>query len=410
MTARIIQALDAVIRHDAAVPQILLIEDLHCIDETTMEIVDWMLGCEGIPLTVYALGRPEFASRFPEPFASRAVARLDLGPLPAADCEELIAAVGLQVDEQHRKRIIERSEGNALFLEELIRHAAEGGRDDLPMSVQALMQARVDDLPPEQRTVLRAASVFGRQFWTDGVAELLGRDCQADLEALAREEVITAQEASRIDGQDEWMFAHGLVQETAYASLIPEDRVTMHRAASEWLLIAGEEDIGAIARHAEAGGDKSRAAVLFGRAAAKAYANGQLLVALDSAERGLQCADEPAVRAQCLLQKAQILNWLGRFDEQIEAAEATGSFAEPGTDLWGEAQRLAGAALREQGRPRRFRVAARLDARSSALHPARACDQITALCRTNARTQRSRPHPGCARGRREGCPARDGIR
>lgn len=350
MTARIIQAMEAVIRHDATVPQILLLEDLQCIDEMTLEITDWLLACQDIPLTVYALGRPEFAARFPALFATRAMAHLELAPLPPADCEELIAAVGLQLDHEHRRRLIERSEGNALFLEELIRHASEG-RDDLPMSVQTLVQARVDDLPPEQRTVLRAASVFGRQFWTDGVSELLGRDCQQDLEALASAEVITAQDVSRIDGQSEWMFAHGLVQETAYAALIPEDRTSMHKAASEWLLIAGEEDIGAIARHAEAGGDKSRAAVLYGRAAAKAYANGQLLTALDAADRGVACAEEPALRAQCLLQKAQVLNWLGRFDEQIEAAEATGSFAEPGTDLWGEAQRLAAAALREQGRP-----------------------------------------------------------
>jgi tetratricopeptide (TPR) repeat protein len=90
--------------------------------------------------------------------------------------------------------------------------------------------------------------------------------------------------------------------------------------------------------------------VLFGRAAAKSYANGQLLAALEFAERGVACGDEPAVRAQSMLQKAQVLTWLGRFEEQLEAAEAAVSFADPGTDLWGEAQRLAGAALREQGR------------------------------------------------------------
>lgn len=349
MTARIIQALESVIRHDCHVPQILLFEDLHCLDPMTVEIADWLLGGQNMRLTMFAFGRPEYVTRFPNLWQDRTVHHLALGPLSHADCDELIASVGLEVDDRHRRRIIERSEGNALFLEELVRHAAEG-RDDLPLSVQALVQARVDKLPAEQRAVLRAASVFGRACWTAGVTELLGRDALPDLEALAQAEILTRQENSRIAGQDEWMFAHGLVQETAYSALVPEDRAALHIAASEWLLMAGEEDVGAIARHAETGGDRARAAVLFARAAAKAYANGQLLAALEFSERGVACGDEPAVRAQSMLHKAQVLTWLGRFEEQLEAAEAAVSFADPGTDLWGEAQRLAGAALREQGR------------------------------------------------------------
>jgi tetratricopeptide (TPR) repeat protein len=242
---------------------------------------------------------------------------------------------------------VERSEGNALFLEELVRHAAEG-RDDLPLSVQALVQSRVDKLPAAQRVVLRAAAVFGRVCWTQGVSELVGHDCSEELEALAVAEVLTRQDGSHLAGQLEWVFAHGLVQETAYSALLPEDRAALHLAASEWLLMAGEEDVGAIARHAEAGGDRARAAVLWARAAARAYANGQLLAALEFAERGVACGDDPAIRAQCMLHKAQALTWLGRFEEQLEAAEAAVAFADPGTDLWGEAQRLAGAALREQ--------------------------------------------------------------
>jgi len=127
--------------------------------------------------------------------------------------------------------------------------------------------------------------------------------------------------------------------------------VALHRAASEWLLIVGEEDIGTIARHAEAGEDFARAAVLFARASGQAYANGQLEAALDFADASIRCGTDAATQAQALFLRAQILSWLGRYDDQREAAESAISHAEPGTDTWGEAQRLAASALREIGRP-----------------------------------------------------------
>jgi len=80
---------------------------------------------------------------------------------------------------------VDRAEGNPLFLEELLHHSADG-RDDLPMSVQALIQARLGLLPPEQRQVVRAASVFGTQFWTDGVSTDFGALDRKGREQLVR--------------------------------------------------------------------------------------------------------------------------------------------------------------------------------------------------------------------------------
>jgi tetratricopeptide (TPR) repeat protein len=351
MTMRILRALEAIVRHDArSAPQLLLLEDLHSLDESTVEICEWLLGCADMRFAIFAFGRPELAARFPELWPARELQRVELGPLAPAACQELVSVVLPDLDAGRRSRLVERADGNVLFLEELMRHAAEG-RDDLPLSVQALIQTRLDTLPPEMRRVARAASVFGRQCWTGGVSALVGRDCSADLEALAQAEILARQESSRILGETEWTYQHNLVYETAYSSLLPEDRISMHRAAGEWLLQAGEEDTGAIAKHAESGGDRARAALLYVRAAGQAYANGQLIAALDFADRGIGSADEPNARAQLMLQRAQVLTWLGRYDEQLEAAESACSFAAAGTDLWGEAQRLAGVALRELGRP-----------------------------------------------------------
>ncbi len=351
MNTRILQSLECIIRHDAAyAPQLLVLEDLHLLDETTVEMIDWLLGCEGLRLAVFAFGRDELLQRFPKLWEKRSSTRVGLGPLPAAALQRLAAMVVPQFDDRKRQSIVDRAEGNPLFLEELMRHAAEG-RDELPVSVQAVIQARLDQLPAEQRQVVRAASVFGRQCWSDGVSALLGRDCEAELQALSRAEILALQDSSRIEGQTEWVFPQNAVFETAYSSLVPRDKEVLHRAASEWLLIAGEEDIGSIARHAEAGADKGRAAVLYARASSQAYANGQLEAALDFADRSIACGEDSAVRAQALLQRAQILSWLGRYEDQLDAAEGAASLAEHGTDLWGEAQRLAGSALREKGQP-----------------------------------------------------------
>jgi serine/threonine protein kinase/tetratricopeptide (TPR) repeat protein len=351
MTARILQVLESIIRHDAQlVPQVIVLEDLHLIDDTTREMVDWLLGCRDLRLVVFGFGRERSEEGVRDLWAKRSVTRIGLAPLPYTACERIAAMVLPDLDDRRRESILERAEGNILFLEELLRNAADG-HDDLPVSVQALIQARLDQLAPELRHVVRAASIFGRQFWTDGVSNLIGRHAEKDLQALAEAELVTLQETSRIDGQTEWVFPQNAVFETAYSSLLDRDRVALHRTASEWLLIVGEEDIGTIARHAEAGEDLARAAVLYNRASGQAYGNGQLEAALDFADAAIRCGTDATTRAQALFQRAQILSWLGRYEDQLEAAETAVSCADQGTDTWGEAHRLAASAMRELGRP-----------------------------------------------------------
>jgi len=174
-------------------------------DDTTLEMIDWLLGCRDLRLVVFGFGRERTADGLRDLWKKRSVSRVGLSPLTYPACERIAAMVLPDLDEMKRASIVERAEGNVLFLEELLRNAAEG-HDDLPLSVQALIQARLDQLNPELRQVVRAASIFGRQFWTDGGSALLDRDCEADLQALAKAELATLQESSRIDGQTEWVF------------------------------------------------------------------------------------------------------------------------------------------------------------------------------------------------------------
>lgn len=350
VSARIYYAIEMLLRQDArTAPVLLILEEANIVDETTMALADWLLDCTDLRLCILAVGRPDVDVRYPDLWKNRRMMRLTLGPLGREDCERMVTLALPQLPPLERNRLVERAQGNPLFLEELIRHAAGGHQRVLPASVQALIQARMDRLSDSQRQVLRAASVFGSLFWTSGVATVCGRPVDDDLQQLEAAELVVAEASSRIDGHSQWGFPNALVQESAYASLLDEDRPHCHRKALEWLLTVGEHDLAAVARHAEAAGDPSQAARLYAQAAARAYRNGNLEATLAFASRGADRAQQADLRAECLLQRAQVLAWLGRYDDQFEAAEAAGALSAPGTDLWAEARRLAGVALREHG-------------------------------------------------------------
>ena len=113
------------------------------------------------------------------------------------------------------------SEGNALFLEELVRAALEGGGGEAPGTLMAMLQARIERLAPEERRVLRVASVLGERFRDGDVGALLGADertLDGWLRGLALRDVLVAH---RDGAQAEHRFRHALVREAAYG-VLPE--------------------------------------------------------------------------------------------------------------------------------------------------------------------------------------------
>jgi hypothetical protein len=147
-------------------PVILVVEDLHWGDVASVGFIDAALrALAGRPFFVMALARPELHERFPALWPERDVQTIRLGPLLPKASERLVrAALGEGVDPAAVQRIVARAEGNAFFMEELIR-AAEGGADEsLPDTVLGMVQARLDALGAEAKRILRAASLFGPIF------------------------------------------------------------------------------------------------------------------------------------------------------------------------------------------------------------------------------------------------------
>jgi hypothetical protein len=100
------------------------------------------------------------------------------------------------------------AEGNPLFLEQLLRNAEEGAREEIPGSIQSLVQARMDRLKPKDREALQAASVIGQRFALDALRYLLE---QPDFECLA------LMEHNLVGLQDDgFLFAHALIRDGVY--------------------------------------------------------------------------------------------------------------------------------------------------------------------------------------------------
>jgi tetratricopeptide (TPR) repeat protein len=147
-----------------------------------------------------------------------------------------------------REQILDRAEGNPLFVEETIRLLVERGavveRDgewvagasihevEVPGSIEALVRARLDALPREERSVLQGAAVIGRVFQRSAVATLLEEPVDAQLEQAVLRDLVSEEPA--VDPS--YRFKHIVIRDVAYGSLPKARRADLHRRTVEWLV------------------------------------------------------------------------------------------------------------------------------------------------------------------------------
>ncbi len=271
----------------AAHPVMLVLEDLHWGDPASVDLVDRALReLEDRPLVVLALARPEIHEILPDLWSKRDAQAVRLAALGRRSAEELITrSLGDALPAETRARIVDQAQGNAFYLEELIRALAEGRGDRLPETVLGMVEARIEALPPEARRLLRAASVFGETFSKAGALALLGETERRDagerwLPWLVERELVAPRPSARGPGEEEYAFRHALVREASYAMLTASDLVLGHRLAGEHLLgvVApnGEARAAIIGEHffrAEAWDQAAAASEQAGDAAARLHAN-----------------------------------------------------------------------------------------------------------------------------------------
>ena len=270
-------------------PVVIVLEDLHYGDLPSVLYIDSALRkLSQRPLMVLALARPEVHTAFPKLWAG--THEIALGGLTRRAAEMLVRTIlGERIDAVLVTRLIERAGGNVFYLEELIRRVAEGRGDELPETVLAMVEARLEQLEPDARRILRAASIFGEVFWEGGVRQLLGADATSELTAwlrvLCERELIEHGRQGKFPEQAEYAFRHGLLREAAYATLTASDRGAGHRLAAHWLESTGERDPLVISDHFDRGGEAKRALPWLVRAAQASIDGGSPAAAIAIAKR-----------------------------------------------------------------------------------------------------------------------------
>lgn len=202
---------------------------------------------------------------------------------------------------------LDRANGNPLFIEQLILWAEEQSETNLPLSVQSVVQERLDKLPDATRRLAQAASVLGQVFTGNALQAVFGSDIKG-ADALDVAQLV-------VPRGDQFSFVHALVRDGIYASISPRDRQEMHRRAARYF---DATDRVLSARHHFWSGAEGVCLSCFDvaqeehRAGRLEYANELVLLSLES-------CDQPAMRPRFHLLLGEILRDREQFPDAIKA-------------------------------------------------------------------------------------------
>ncbi len=240
-------------------PLVLVLDDVHWAEPMLLDLIEHLADwTRDAPMLLLALARPEL--RETRPSLTQAGARealiVLLEGLDAESsvklAEDLLGAD--QLPAALTERILASSEGNPLFLRELVRMLVDDGvlrKDDgswvvtvdateidVPPTIQALLSARIDRLPADERVVVERASVIGKHFYRGAVAALspapVAHALDGHLETLRRKELVEPEGTYWID-EPVFRFHHVLIRDAAYRRLLKETRAELHERFAEWL-------------------------------------------------------------------------------------------------------------------------------------------------------------------------------
>jgi class 3 adenylate cyclase len=224
-------------------PQVVVFDDIHWAEPTFLELVEHVADLSrGAPILLLCVARTELLDAQPGWGGGKLNATsVLLEPLAADDCERLIDTLaGDAIDDDTRQRIIVASEGNPLFVHEMLAMAREQQGDGelvVPPTIHALLQARLDALPGNERIVIECGSVEGQVFHRGSVAELappVRPGVEAHLSALVRQELIRP-DSTIFAGDEAFRFRHILIRDAAYESLPKATRARLHEHFANWL-------------------------------------------------------------------------------------------------------------------------------------------------------------------------------
>jgi hypothetical protein len=287
-------------------PRLLVVEDVHWADQATLEHLARLAATVAESAALLVMTSRLDGDPLDQAWRSRTggapLMTIDLGPLRR---KEALALAGAFFDASDRwaLRCVERAAGNPLFLEQLLRHAEETDGAGVPGSVQSLVQARMDRLDPSDKQTLQAASILGQRFDAESLGHVLERPAAAPERLIANFLVRRQGEA--------FLFAHALIRDAVYDTLLQSRRRELHRRAAAWF--AGR-DLVLHAEHLERASDPDapRAYLEAARSQAAGY---RYEPALHLVACGLNLAVRRVDRFELACFRGELLHDLGAMPE-----------------------------------------------------------------------------------------------
>jgi class 3 adenylate cyclase/tetratricopeptide (TPR) repeat protein len=235
-------------------PLIMVFEDIHWAEEPLLELIDHLAQwVRERALLILCLARPELLDVRPGWGGGRVRSTaIELEPLAREESEQLADALLAEHDVSRKvqARLLDKTEGNPLFVEETVRMLLEqggDGSDRIPDSLQALIGARIDRLPAGEKVILQRGAVIGRVFWA-GAIDYLSPEYDADeledmLDDLLLRDLVTREPRSTITGESAYRFKHVLIKEVAYGGLSKSSRAEYHTKFAEWLRERADKEL-----------------------------------------------------------------------------------------------------------------------------------------------------------------------
>jgi tetratricopeptide (TPR) repeat protein len=344
-------------------PVVLVCDDVHWSDPASVALLQHLFPLtNSAPLLLVCALRPDRdtpayqAMQDAERDFSHRYQEIQLRPLNVHESGELVDSL-LHISDLPgglRNRILEKSEGNPYFVEEVVRtlidremitqdedgaywHATGEGADlDIPDNLLTLLVARIDRLAEEARRTLQVASVVGRSFYYRLLQRLVDftvEELDHNLLSLQRTQLI--QEATRVP-ELEYLFRHALTQEAAYSTILLKQRRTIHLAVGESLETLFSDQLdelsSQLALHFSQARQAEKALAYYTRAGDNAFRLFAITEALTHYEQALEWAGRGQANNQRLihlyLRRGRTLELLLRFDEALAVYQELESLGE----------------------------------------------------------------------------------
>ncbi|MDQ3876586.1 MAG: AAA family ATPase, partial [Actinomycetota bacterium] len=237
-------------------PLVVVFDDLHWAEPAFLDLVEHLVdSVSDTPLLLLCPARPELLEQRPDWRQRPNVRALVLKPLSDAEAELVIGNMlgDVEIAADARARIVGAAEGNPLFVEQMLsmmldegllrrvdgrlEATAELSRVTVPPSIDALLRARVDGLPRDERGVVEPAAVVGLVFPRAAVEDLLPEEAAPGLEhrlATLAEKQLVRPETDGTADRDSYRFNHLLIRDAVYEGLLKEARASLHERVAEW--------------------------------------------------------------------------------------------------------------------------------------------------------------------------------